>query len=397
MFQYVLEAFAVLWANKTRSFLTILGLIIGVMAVIAIQILGSGMAGAVTGVLGAINDKSFAFFPNARQADFTRAAISVADIDRAVRAVPNIAAGIPLGDTMLEVRLGSTQTRLRLSADSDRRFITSPLRFGASFTRRQVDDFAHVCLLLDSAYAKLHIGSDPVGRTIRAGDRRYTIVGVLAKPNGGIAPNVVQSDILIPYTAYERDYARGRPLLGARFLVDDASRLGETETAILTYFDRLKHGRAIYQTIDRKTFSTAIDGIFAGLTLIVGLIGAVSLIVAGIGILNIMLVSVAERTREIGLRKAIGATRGQVLAQFFVEALLLSSIGCAVGLVLGLAIGGAINEFALVKISGIVAPIPWLRSVVTATAFATIVTLAFGTYPAYRAAKLDPIEALRYE
>jgi putative ABC transport system permease protein len=355
------------------------------------------MAGAVTGVLGAINDKSFAFFPNARQADFTRAAISVADIDRASRTVPNIAAGIPLGNTTLDVRLGSTQTRLRLSAESDRRFITSPIRFGDAFTRRQVEDFAHACILLDTAYTKLRIGSDPVGRSIRAGDRRYTIVGVLTKPNGGIAPNVVQTDILIPYTVYERDYARGRPLLGARFLVDDASRLGETETAILAYFERLKHGRALYQTIDRKTFSTAVDGIFAGLTLIVGLIGAVSLIVAGIGILNIMLVSVAERTREIGLRKAIGAKRSQVLAQFFIEALLLSSIGCGVGLVLGLAVGWAINEFALVKISGIVAPIPWLRAVVTATGFATIVTIAFGTYPAYRAATLDPIEALRYE
>jgi putative ABC transport system permease protein len=86
-----------------------------------------------------------------------------------------------------------------------------------------------------------------------------------------------------------------------------------------------------------------------------------------------------------------------VLLQFFIEALLLSSIGCAVGLVLGLAVGAAVNEFALVKISGVVAPIPWLRSVAIATAFATLVTLAFGTYPAYRAAKLDPIEALRYE
>jgi putative ABC transport system permease protein len=130
---------------------------------------------------------------------------------------------------------------------------------------------------------------------------------------------------------------------------------------------------------------------------VIALIGALSLLVAGIGILNIMLVSVAERTREIGLRKAIGATRGQVLAQFFIEALLLSSIGCAIGLILGLAIGAAVNEFALVQISGVVAPLPWVRSVAIATGFATVVTLIFGTYPAYRAAQLDPIDALRYE
>ncbi len=129
----------------------------------------------------------------------------------------------------------------------------------------------------------------------------------------------------------------------------------------------------------------------------VALIGAVSLLVAGIGILNIMLVSVAERTREIGVRKAIGATRFQVLAQFFVEALLLSALGCAAGLVLGLAVGYLVARFGLVAISGVVPALPWLRSILIATGFATVVTLAFGTYPAYRAASLDPIEALRYE
>jgi putative ABC transport system permease protein len=130
---------------------------------------------------------------------------------------------------------------------------------------------------------------------------------------------------------------------------------------------------------------------------VVGLIGAVSLLVAGIGILNIMLVSVAERTREIGLRKAIGATRFQVLLQFFIEALALSAFGCLVGLVLGVGIGAVVNGLFIVKISGVVAPLPWLRSIVIATGFATVVTLAFGTYPAWRAATLDPIEALRYE
>ena len=133
------------------------------------------------------------------------------------------------------------------------------------------------------------------------------------------------------------------------------------------------------------------------MTLIVALIGAVSLVVAGIGIMNIMLVSVTERTREIGVRKAIGATSGQVLAQFFIEALLLSLVGCGIGLCIGLTIGWSVNTFALVRLSGVVAPIPWLQSVAIAVGFATIVTLLFGTYPAFRAARLNPIEALRYE
>jgi ABC-type antimicrobial peptide transport system permease subunit len=131
--------------------------------------------------------------------------------------------------------------------------------------------------------------------------------------------------------------------------------------------------------------------------MIVALIGAISLVVAGIGIMNIMLVSVAERTREIGVRKAIGARATQILAQFFVESLLLCGTGCAIGLAIGLGIGQAVDQLAIVKLTGYVAPIPWLSSLLVAFGFAIIVTLAFGTYPAYRASRLDPIEALRYE
>jgi len=152
-----------------------------------------------------------------------------------------------------------------------------------------------------------------------------------------------------------------------------------------------------YQTFDKAKFSQGIGGIFNALTIVVALIGAVALLVAGIGITNIMLVSVTERTREIGVRKAIGARSGQVLLQFFIEALLMCSIGCAIGLVIGLSIGAFVNDVFIVKITGNIVPLPWLQAVLIAVGFATIVTLACGTYPAYRAAKLDPIEALRYE
>jgi putative ABC transport system permease protein len=120
-------------------------------------------------------------------------------------------------------------------------------------------------------------------------------------------------------------------------------------------------------------------------------------LVAGIGIMNIMLVSVAERTREIGVRKAIGARRGQILVQFFIEALTLCSAGCAIGLVIGLSLGAFVNQVFIIKLTGTVVPIPWVKAVGVAGAFAVVATLAFGTYPAYRASALDPIEALRYE
>jgi len=397
MLQYFTEALAVLLANRTRSFLTALGLIIGVMAVISIQVLGAGMSGAVSGVLGQFNDHSF-ILSVARQPNFIRATMSVADIERVKANVPNVVDGMPLGGVPRVVTIGKKNARLIVAGATDDRFVTTPLKFGRNFTQAEIAAGANLAILNDKADTKLiPDGENPIGESIRIGDRRLVIIGVYQKPKTGIVPSFAFGDILIPYTTYERQIARGFKYGQAQFFITDPTRTQQTEDAAMTYLKTLKVKGVLYRTTDRKTLSGSIDGIFGVLTLVVALIGAVSLVVAGIGILNIMLVSVAERTREIGLRKAIGATRFQVLAQFFIEALLLSAIGCAVGLVLGLAIGGLINTFLLVQISGVVAPIPWVRSVLIATGFATIVTVAFGTYPAYRAASLDPIEALRYE
>jgi len=396
--QFFAEALGVLAGNKTRSLLTILGLIIGVAAVISIQILGHGMSGAVSGVLGSLNDKSFFVFPNARQADFLKAAIKERDIQRAKELIPNIVVAMPAGGVQRRVSVGHAHTRLTLSADSDISFATVPLAHGRGLSSEEVAGSAHVAVLTNNAYTRLYpAGGDPVGTSIRIAERRFVVVGVQGKPTTGIIPITFGGDIYIPYTTYEHDYLRSRPLLFARFLVADASKIGETEVQVTKFFKDQKSGRAEYGTFDRKAFSSAIDNIFGVMTMVVALIGAVSLLVAGIGIMNIMLVSVTERTREIGVRKAIGATSFQVLAQFFIEALLLSLVGCGIGLVIGLTVGWTINRFALVALSGVVAPIPWLQSVTIAVGFATIVTLVFGTYPAFRASRLDPIEALRYE
>jgi ABC-type antimicrobial peptide transport system permease subunit len=392
------EAYGVLAGNRTRSLLTILGLIIGVAAVIAIQILGKGMSGAVGGVLGTLNDRSFYVFPNTRQSDFTKAAFDYKDIEKTKTLFPNIVAAIPAGGVQRLISVGHNHARLTVYADSDISFASVPLIYGRNLSHEDIVSNAHDCVLTNSAYARLFPdGGDPTGQSIRVAERRFVIVGVQDKPTQGIIPVSFGGDVTIPYTTYVSEYLRTRPLVFARFLVTDPSQIATTEAQLIKYFKSIKQGRADYQTFDRKSFSSAVDGIFTALTLVVALIGAVSLVVAGIGIMNIMLVSVTERTREIGVRKAIGATSLAVLAQFFIEALLLSLVGCGIGLVLGLAIGYGVDRFALVNISGVVPDVPWLQSVAIAVGFATVVTLLFGTYPAYRAARLDPIEALRYE
>jgi len=392
------EAFGVLAGNRTRSILTIIGLIIGVAAVISIQILGKGLSGAVTGVLGSINDRSFFVFPNARQSDFLKAEIKYKDLERTLTLFPNIAAAIPAGAVQRLMTVGHRHARLGLSADSDISFATVPLIYGRGISHDDVVAGSHVCVLTNKAYVRLFApGDDPVGMSLRVAERRFVIIGAQGAPIQGILPANFGGDVLIPYTTYQHEYLRTRPLIAARFLVYDPSQISETEVAVIKYFKSVKQGRAEYQTFDRKSFSSTVDGIFTVLTLVVALIGAVSLVVAGIGIMNIMLVSVTERTREIGIRKAIGATSAAVLAQFFIEALLLSLVGCGIGLVIGVLVGWAVDRFALVAISGVVPDIPWVQSVAIAVGFATLVTLVFGTYPAYRAARLDPIEALRYE
>jgi putative ABC transport system permease protein len=397
---YFQEAWRALASNALRSGLTIVGLVIGVGAVIAIEVLGSAMAGAVDGALGAMTDNSFILFPDERQRDVTRALLHVSDVRTLEREVPGIVSAFPLAGTTELVRAGHVRTRFFLSSDGAISLTNLPVVYGRHFTSDDVASAANVTVISNDAYRKLFpAGGDPTGRSIYVGAYRYVVVGVLEAPRRGFINARFGGDVTVPWTTYLRQYLRSGTVGGAVFIVHDPGQIPLAEREVQQRLQELRgNSQGLqYQTLDKAKVSQGISGIFDALTLIVGLIGAVSLVVAGIGIMNVMLVSVAERTREIGVRKAIGARRAQILGQFFAESLLLCSFGCAVGLGLGLAVGTVVNRFFIVKLTGIVTPLPWLEALGVAAAFAAIVTLAFGTYPAYRASRLDPIEALRYE
>ena len=392
------EAILVLREHRLRSLLTVVGLVIGVAAVIAILTLGSGMSGAVGGILGGLSDRAFTVFPNAFQAQSSRAVLHASDIERIKRMVPNIVEAVPAGGIARTVTIGHRRARLSLGGESLSGFSNASLQLGRGISEADVASAAHVCVLSDRAYRRLFPqGDNPLGESLRIGERRFVITGVLAAPRSGIVPVQLNADVSLPYTTYVQEYVRNNAILGGRFVVEDRSLMAQTEAETVRALVALKKGNVAYQTFDRQSFSSAIDGVFGAMTLVVALIGGVALVVAGIGILNIMLVSVAERTREIGIRKALGATHAQILGQFFIEALVLAAMGSAIGLAIGLGTGWAIDDLLLIRVSGFVPVIPWVQSSLIAVGFASIVAVVFGTYPAYRAARLDPIEALRYE
>ncbi|GAC1312929.1 MAG: hypothetical protein NVSMB21_23920 [Vulcanimicrobiaceae bacterium] len=205
------EAFGVLVGNRTRTILTITGLIIGVAAVIAIQILGKGMSGAVSGVLGSLNDRSFFLFPNTRQANSEKAAIRYADIAKTTQLFPDIVVAIPAGSVTRLMTSGHHRARLALSADSDVSFATVPLRYGRGFTRDDVTSNAHVAVLKNSAYLRLFPrGGDPIGASLRVAERRFIVIGVQEPPRQGLLPANFGGDVFVPYTTYVNEYVRSR-------------------------------------------------------------------------------------------------------------------------------------------------------------------------------------------
>jgi putative ABC transport system permease protein len=395
---YLSESWAALAANRLRSVLSLAGLVVGVGAVIAIQILGAAMTGATTGILQGFSNDTFLVFPNSKNGFDRKSAVSFAEI-RTLQSIPNVALAIPFAQRYELVRLGHNTAQLGIGpTGSQSTFYSQPIASGRLISQNEVDDGARVCVITDNAFQKLSPNGVPiVGSIIRAGALSCQVVGVLTKPPSGAQNFNLGSDIYIPYTAFARHYLTDRMTFQILVLVDDVGRISATEDAVKAALHGLKNGKFSYQTFDNFFFAQLVGRFFGALTLIVGVIAAISLVVAGIGIMNILLVSVTERTREIGIRKAVGARRNQVMLQFFLEAALLTFAGCGLGTVAGIAIGWWINTQYIIKLSGVIVPVPWFASVVLATLFAAAITFTFGTYPAYRAAGLDPIDALRYE
>ena len=390
---YLGEAFAAIWRNRTRSILTMLGMIIGTSSIIAVLGISRATSGGIAETLNSFGDQGITIGVDPDQDDPRSAAIQYRD----VRTIAD-----DLGSLIEEIEPSYTrQFKLRAGATSTTTFVASAsvlsqtaltVREGRRFNDGDIANGARACLLSSELAARLFKTGSVTGQTIAAGPIRCTIIGVFSEVKGGLFNSIGASDFaLIPYTTF-RDIAPG-PIDSLQIYPGHGVSSERISDAVDEVLRRLHGSRAQYATQDTTAqiqgFNTVLGIIAIGLTGI----GGVALLVAGIGIMNIMLVSVTERTREIGLRKAIGATRGDVALQFLLEAILLSFFGGGIGTLLGFL--ATLAAYSSIEALVGPAPIPYLLIISVAVGFSTLVGCVFGTYPAIRASRMDPIAALR--
>jgi putative ABC transport system permease protein len=399
-------SFRALRVNKMRSALTVLGIIIGVGAVITMLAVGTGAARRISQQMAGIGSNLIMVVPGAttsggvRMGAGTQPTLSMADAEAIQKECPAVLYVAPILSGIAQVVYGNQNWSTGISGTTTNMLYVRdwPLAEGRPFTEEEIRSAAKVCLLGQTVIDNLFGGIDPLGHIIRINKVPFTVIGVLEMKGQDPRGQDQDDTIYVPVTtAQKKLFGTTFPGMVRLIMVKAKSPedLGPAEDQI-TELLRQRHRigqkqeddftvRNLTQMMQAAEQSTKV------MTLLLGAIASVSLLVGGIGIMNIMLVSVTERTREIGIRMAIGAKTWDIRLQFIIEALILSLIGGLAGVVLGISASKILSM--LVGWNTVVSPL----SVLLAFGFSGLVGIFFGFYPAYKASLLDPIDALRYE
>ena len=400
--QTILEALESLTSNKMRSSLTVLGIVIGVAAVIAMLAIGRGAQASINGQIQGIGTNLVFIFPgNNREQIRNPKPLTLDDANALLDPInaPDVQAVSPVAQSNFTVSSGSQSERTTVSGVTPgyASVANETITEGEFITQAQFQGLSAVAVIGPDTATKIYgRNTNVIGETVRINGQPYRVIGVLASKGGSSFVN--QDDrVLIPISTMQSRLTSQRGRQQIDMIEAQATSSNTVTDAVdqITQILRLRH----HVEIGAEDFSistqqqilsaaTSITGIF---TLFLGGIAAISLLVGGIGIMNIMLVSVTERTREIGIRMAVGARGGDILVQFLIEAVTLSIIGGAIGIGSGMLISHLV---ASITHWPTLTPVLWI---IIAAFSSAVVGVISGFYPAWKASKLDPIDALRYE
>ena len=408
LFMIIKVSVRAIWRNKTRSALTMLGIIFGIAAGIMVLAIGKGASANMVAQIGKMGDNVVMIFSEQRHAaagvhgGAGEGQSLTASDGRAIRQelAHLVKAESPEVRTQMQVVCGDKNWNTTIYGCSTEFLVIRnwEIETGDFFNEQEERQCARVCVLGKTVASNLFPNEDPTGRTLRIGNMPFKVKGVLeAKGVGGWGQD--QDDaVLAPYTTVKRVLQAStfpdnvRQVKLSLWSMDQIEEAKREIGALLRQRHRLgETADDDFRIIDMAEITSTMSGVSNTMTILLAAVAAISLLVGGIGIMNIMLVSVTERIREIGLRMAIGATPANILGQFILEAVLLSTVGGGVGVVLGVSGSRVIGEmlgWPILVESG---------STVAAFLFSAFVGMFFGFYPAWRASRLNPIDCLRYE
>lgn len=394
-------AIQAIFRNALRSVLTVLGVVIGVAAVIAMVTVGQGSSDQVTADVAKLGTNVLMVLPGAMEmgpsGNNVSASLTMKDVEALIDMLATVRTAAPYNKSSFSAVFGPKDTRTSV-AGTDARYLDVvdwPLHLGRTFLPAEESAGKPVCIIGETVRQDLFGNSNPLGTKIRVKTLSCEVIGVLSA-KGASSFGTDQDDIiLMPIKAFQRRLTGSSDVA----LIFVAGEKTVTSERVLADIEGLMRERRRifpgeeddFNVRDMKQLASMLTGITGVLTGLLSAVAAVSLLVGGIGIMNIMLVSVTERTREIGIRLAVGATSKQVLLQFLVEAIVLSTIGGLVGILLGLGLAALASNLMAIPFS------PDPQIVAIAFLFSGAVGVVFGYFPARRAARLNPIEALRHQ
>ncbi|HEY4300545.1 MAG TPA: ABC transporter permease [Candidatus Didemnitutus sp.] len=400
LFNTIRVALRALRRNTMRSILTALGIIIGVGAVITMVSIGNGARSQVEASIASLGQNIVTVFPGNFTAGGVRggfgsaSTLTVGDA-LAIRAqIPDAAQVSPDMRDRSQILANGLNWNTTIQGEDvnypDIRIW--PIETGAMFSEADVRSATKVCVVGQTIVAQLFQGADPMGQTLRIRNLPFKIVGILSSKGFNYFGQDQDDVVIIPYTSHLKRIARRPYLNSITIQAASAGQMARVQQEIIDLLQQRRNGKEPDFTVrNQEDLANAATANTKTMTVLLLAIASVSLIVGGIGIMNIMLVSVTERTREIGIRLAVGAHASDVLLQFLTEASILSLMGGTTGILLGI---GASRFLSHLNNWPTLVPTLW---VVISFCGSALIGIAFGFFPAFKAAQLDPIEALRYE